>query len=78
MAKKRFEGLNTAEQLTQMVEKVAALVPPECGTAATDELRRVSGAAVALLLEQSELEFQKSIKSVKTLSKAKLDAAVAQ
>ena len=76
MAKKRFDGLNTAEQLTAAVDNIVLLVPDEKGAKAVEELRRASNSAVKLLLEQSEHEFQNTIRTVKTQAKCRQTAEV--
>jgi hypothetical protein len=76
MAKKRFESLNTAEQLSKAVEIVANMVPPENGKVATDELRRISGIAIDLLLGQSEEEFRSTVRLLKLPLKVNRDEVV--
>lgn len=71
MAKKRFESLNTAEQLTAAVEQVLLLLPGDASAEAAEELRRTSSSAVNLLLEHSESEFRNTVRSVKSQSKAR-------
>lgn len=78
MAKKRFETLTVAEQLSSAVEKVVQLVPQETGGDAVQDLRRVSSNAVDLLLDQSEAEFQSTLRTVKSQSKVKAQAVSAE